>query len=63
MWTNRFGMMTNCFSKDRNDTSLIINTTTDQIENGEEEIEKPDQEEGNQSKGSSAVVGEADGLS
>ena len=31
-------------------------------ENGEEEIEKPEQEEGSQSKGSSAIVGEAKGL-
>ena len=48
--------------EDRNDTSMVIRTTSDQIENGEKEIEKPEQEEGSESKGSSAIVDEAEGL-
>ena len=35
---------------------------SDQSENGEEEIKKPGQEEGSQSKGNSAIVDEKEGL-
>ena len=46
----------------RDHTSIVIKTTSCQIENGKEEVEKPEHKGGSQSKGSIAIVGDAEGL-